>query len=326
MFNDLRFAWRALRRSPGFTIVAVVTLALGIGANTALFSVADAVLFKPLPYPEPERIVKIDGGPLRFTKAGITASRQMEQSPAFKGAGIYASGGLNAGGDGSAERVQAAAVSPGFFQAMGTAPVIGRPFTDAEATALERVAVIGHALWRRRLLERRELDQPLLLNDKPYTVVGVMPPGYAFPAYAEVWIPTGVDRQITGAAFAPDGIARLAPGVTIPAAVQETERIKYARQPREPGDSDVVITPLREELVGSVRPLFGLVAAAGLLVLLVACINTANLLLARISSREREISVRRALAPRKAGSCGIYSVKARCWHAWPDCWQCRLQW
>ena len=295
MLNDLRFAFRALRRSPGFTAVAVITLALGIGANTALFSVADAVLFRPLPYPNPERIVKIDGGPLRFTKAGFGASRQMEQSPVFNGAGIYASGGLNVGGEGNPERVLAATVTPGFFHAMGTAPMIGRPFTDAEATALERVAVIGHALWRRRLAERHELDRPLLLNDKPYTVVGVMPPGYAFPEYAEVWIPTGVDRQITGAAFAPLGIARMAAGTTIPAAKEEVERIKYAKQPKDPRDSEVVIIPLREELVGSVRPLFGLVAAAGLLVLLVACINTANLLLARISSREREISVRRAL-------------------------------
>jgi putative ABC transport system permease protein len=295
MLNDLRFASRALRRSPGFTAVAVITLALGIGANTALFSVADAVLFKPLPYPNPERIVKIDGGPLRFTKAGFGASRQMEQSAVFSGAGIYASGGLNVGNDGSAERVKAATVTPGFFQALGTAPMIGRPFTDAQTTALDRVAVIGHGLWRRRLGERRELDQPLILNGQAYTVVGVMPPGYAFPEYAEVWIPTGVDRQITGAAFAPLGIARMAAGTTIPAAKEEVERIKYAKQPKDPRDSEVVIIPLREELVGSVRPLFGLVAAAGLLVLLVACINTANLLLARISSREREISVRRAV-------------------------------
>ena len=295
MLNDLRFAFRALRRSTGFTTVAVLTLALGIGANTALFSVADAVLFKPLPYPEPERIVKISHGPVRFSKVGITASRQMEQSPAFNGVGIFATGGLNVGAEDSAERVRAAAVSAGFFQALGTSPMIGRPFTDAEATTLECVAVVGHALWRRRLSERHELDQVLVLNGKPYTVVGVMPPRYAFPDYAEVWIPTGADTQITGAAFAPDGVARLVQGTTIPAAIKEAERIKYRGEPKHPMDQDIVITPLREELVGSVRPLFGIVAAAGLLVLLVACINTANLLLARISSREREISVRRAL-------------------------------
>lgn len=294
MLNDLRFAFRALRRSPGFTAVAVITLALGIGANTALFSVADAVLFKPLPYPEPERMVKIEDGPLRFTKAGISASRQMEQSPVFAGTGIYATGGLNVGSEGSAERVRAAAVSAGFFQAMGTPPIIGRPFTDAEATALERVAVVGHDLWRRRL-GRSEVGQPLTLNGQTYTVVGVMPPRYAFPGYSEVWIPTGVDSQITGAAFAPTSVARLAPGTTIRAAIAETERIKYAKQPKHPMDGDVTITPLREELVGSVRPLLGIVGAAGLLVLLVACMNTASLLLARISSREREIAVRRSL-------------------------------
>ena len=295
MLSDLRVAVRALRRSPAFTLVAVVTLALGIGANTALFSVADAVLFKPLPYPEPERIIQIESGPVGFSKTGMIASRQMEQSPVFNGVGIYATGGLNVGDGGYAERVRAAAVTAGFFQAMGTPPLIGRPFTQAEATANERVAVVSHSLWQRRLAARQSLDQPLVLNGKPYTVVGVMPPRYAFPEYAEVWIPTGTDSQITGSAFAPSGVARMAPGVTIPAALKEAERIKYRGQPKHPMDQDVKITALRDELVGSVRALFGIVAAAGLLVLLVACINTANLLLARISSREREIAVRRAL-------------------------------
>jgi putative ABC transport system permease protein len=300
MLNDLRLAIRALRRSPAFTAVAVLTLALGIGANTALFSVADAVLFKPLPYAEPERIVKIEAGPVSFTKTSITASRQMEQSPMFAGAGIYATGGLNVGADGAAERVRAAAVSAGFFQAMATAPMIGRTFTPAEAAAVERVAVISYGLWRRRFAERRELDQSLILNGKPYTVVGVMPPRYVFPDHSEVWVPPGTDSQITGGAFAPTGIARLNPGVTLPAALGEIERIKYRGQPKHPMDRDVVLTPLREELVGAVRPLFGIVSAAGLLVLLVACINTANLLLARIASREREISVRRALGASRA--------------------------
>jgi predicted permease len=295
MLNDVRFAFRALRRSPAFTTVAVLTLALGIGANTALFSVADAVLFKPLPYPEPERIVRIQSGPVSFTKTSITASRQMEQSAVFNGVGVYATGGLNVGDEAAPERVRAAAVSAGFFQAMGTSPAIGRPFTTAEVTAGELVAVIGHDLWRRRLAGRQELDQPLILNGKRYTIVGVMPPRYVFPEYSEVWIPTGADSQITGGAFAPSGVARMAPGVTIAAAVAEAERIKYRGRPKHPMDQDVKITPLREELTGAVRPLFGIVAAAGLLVLLVACINTANLLLARISSREREISVRRAL-------------------------------
>ena len=295
MLSDLRFAFRALRRSPAFTLVAVMTLALGIGANTALFSLADAVLFKPLPYPEPERIIKIESGPVGFSKTGMVASRQMEQSPVFNRVGIYATGGLNVGDGGYAERVRAAAVTAGFFQAMGTPPFIGRPFTAAEANANERVAVISHALWHRRFAERQALDMPLVLNGNPYTVVGVMPPRYAFPDSADVWIPTGTDRQITGAAFAPSGVARLAPGVTVAAALKEAERIKYRGQPKHPMDQDVKITPLREELVGSVRALFGIVAAAALLVLLVACLNTANLLLARISSREREISVRRAL-------------------------------
>lgn len=117
MLNDLRSAFRTLRRNPRFTIVAILTLALGIGANTALFTIADAVLFKPLPYPALERIVKIEAAPLSLTRTGFTAPRAMEDSPVFAGSGIYISGGINVGGEPRAERVRAAAVSAGFFPA-----------------------------------------------------------------------------------------------------------------------------------------------------------------------------------------------------------------
>ncbi|MEX1128124.1 MAG: ABC transporter permease [Vicinamibacterales bacterium] len=301
MINDIRYAIRTLGRNPGFTVVAVLTLALGIGANTALFSVADAVLFKPLPYPEPERIVKISGGPLKMTKTGFTASPHLERSTVFGGAGIFITGGLNVGGEPRAERVRAAAVSAGFFQAMGTRPVIGRTFTTEESLANDRVAVVGHALWRRRLAERSTLDDPLILNGRPYTVVGVMPDRYGFPDDAEVWVPPGVDMQIAGGAIAPDNVARMAPGTTLEQARQEVFRLKYepGEQPH-PADRPIVLTPLRDELVGSVRPLFGILAVAVALVLLVACMNIANLLLVRVSAREREMSVRRALGASRA--------------------------
>ncbi len=296
MLNDLRSAFRTLLRNPGFTMVAVLTLALGVGANTALFSVADAVLFRPLPYPTPERIVKIESAPLAFTKTGFTAPRAMEDSTVFEGSGIYISGGINVGGEPHAERVRAAAVSAGFFPAMGTQAILGRPFTREESRANAPVAVISEALWRRRLGASQALDQPLLLNGRAYTVIGVMPAGFAFPMDAEVWVAPGADMQIAGGAIAPDTIARLAPGTTLEQARQEAFRLKY--EPGEtpnPRDRPIVVTPLRDELVGAVRPLFGIMAIAVALVMLVACMNVANLLLARVSAREREMSIRRAL-------------------------------
>ena len=296
MLNDLRSAFRTLLRNPGFTMVAVLTLALGVGANTALFSVADAVLFRPLPYPTPERIVKIESAPLAFTKTGFTAPRAMEDSTVFEGSGIYISGGINVGGEPHAERVRAAAVSAGFFPAMGTPAILGRPFTREESRANAPVAVISEALWRRRLGASQALDQPLLLNGRAFTVIGVMPAGFAFPMDAEVWVAPGADMQIAGGAIAPDTIARLAPGTTLEQARQEAFRLKYEPgETPDPRDRPIVVTPLRDELVGAVRPLFGIMAIAVALVMLVACMNVANLLLARVSAREREMSIRRAL-------------------------------
>ncbi|HVJ26344.1 MAG TPA: ADOP family duplicated permease, partial [Vicinamibacterales bacterium] len=254
------------------------------------------VLFKPLPYPSPERIVKIESAPLAFTKTGFTAPRTMEESPVFAGSGIYVAGGINVGGEPHAERVRAAAVSAGFFAAMGTQTILGRPFTRDESRADATVAVISEGLWRRRMGASRSLDAPLVLNGRPYTVIGVMPAGFAFPLDAEVWVAPGADQQIAGGAIAPDTVARMATGVTLEQARQETYRLKY-----EPGETPhpmarpIVVTPLRDELVGSVRPLFGIMAVAVSLVLLVACMNVANLLLARVSARDREMSIRRAL-------------------------------
>ena len=301
MLNDLRSALRTLGRNPGFAVVAVLTLALGIGANTALFSVADAVLFKPLAYPSPERIVKIESAQMKFTKTGFTADPALERSPVFAGAGIYVTGGLNVGGEPQAERVRAAAVSAGFFPALGTQPILGRPFTYEESAANARVAVISESLWKRRLGGTKTLERPLVLNGQPFTVVGVMPTGYAFPLDSEVWIPPGAELQLAGGAIAPDNVARLAQGVSLDQARQEIYRLKYAPgETPHPMERPIVVTPLRDELVGSVRPLFGIMAVAVALVLLVSCMNVANLLLARVSAREREMSIRRALGASRA--------------------------
>jgi putative ABC transport system permease protein len=298
MSNDLRQALRMVYRNPGFSSVAILTLALGIGANTALFSVADAVLLRPLPYADPDRIVAVDGAPYRFGPMITGMVREVEQSPAFHGIGLYAPGAVNIGGEPRAERVRAAAVSHGFFPALGASPMTGRVFTADDVNADRYVAVLGHALWRRRFGGQPLTDRTtILVNGRAYAVLGVMPPRYDFPGRAEIWIPAGADLQITGAAFAPQTIARLAPGITLDHARAEIQRINdlRARRRGETDESTVTVAPFRDRLVGGVRPLILTVSAAVLLVLLVACINTANLLLARVSAREREMSVRRAL-------------------------------
>jgi putative ABC transport system permease protein len=297
LLNDLRQAHRAVRLSPGFSVVAIVTLALGIGANTALFSVADAVLLRPLPYPTPDRLVVIDGAPLSFNRrTGMTLHSDVEQSGIFNGVGTYVRGALNVGGGPEPERVSAAAVSAGFFEALGAKPNIGRVFTDDDLKADLRQAVISHAFW----IRRGRSIQPggeLLINGRAFTVRGIMPPRVDFPGGADVWIPVGADHQIAGSASAPTTVARLTPGVTTNRARVEIERIADAasKGARDFREQPVFVETMQDQLVGPVRPLFLALTVAVALVLFVACINTASLLLARVSAREREISVRRAL-------------------------------
>jgi putative ABC transport system permease protein len=297
MVRDIRHAFRILSRNPGFTLVAVLTLALGIGTNTAVFSVIDAVLLRPLPYANPDRVFVVTELPFRFTKTGMGLSRVIEQSPVFAAVGLYADGGLNLGGE-PAERVRAAGVSPGFLRALGAPFVLGRAFTDEDASRTPEIAVISHRLWKRRFNGDPNLvGQSILLNGKPFVVSGVLTHRAEFPEASDVWIPSGSDHQITGAAFAPSVIARLADGVTLPHALAEIDRINDSRGGRDPNQLDPRATgrPLSEVLVGHVRPIVFLIWGAVTLVLLVACANAANLLLARVAAREREFAVRRAI-------------------------------
>ncbi|HVW05912.1 MAG TPA: ABC transporter permease [Vicinamibacterales bacterium] len=302
MLADLRHALRALRHARGFSIVAILTLALGIGANTALFSVADAILLRPLPYPDSDRLVAIEDASSLANWRG-EVRKDVEDSTAFAGVGTYVAGAVNVGGDPAAERVRAAAVSAGFFRALASQPIAGRVFTADDLKIDLHQAVISHALWTRR---GRSLPPggEVLINGRPFVIAGIMPPRVDFPGRTDVWIPMGSDSQIAGAAAAPAAIARLASGVTPDRARLEIERIAAANGRRDANAPSIQVVPLHDELVGPVRPVLLTLAMAVALVLLVACLNVASLLLARVSAREREIAARRTL-----GATGLKLVR-----------------
>jgi putative ABC transport system permease protein len=300
--HELRTAVRSLAASRTFTVAAVLTLALGIGATAAVFGVVDAVLLRPLPYPEPDRIVAVDsrypGAFAKFTLEGFEISPpELAASPALAAAGLHASGGLNVGEP--AARVRATEVTPGFFAALGAAPAQGRVFTDADLRETKRLVVVGHRFWRARLAgDPAAVGRTLRLNGRPYTVLGVMPPRVDFPDASELWIPTGADPQVAADHTQPRLVARLAAGSSAAQAADEVVR-RAGLRPDDRGPL-VGVIPLRQALSGAVRPLLLLFGAAAALVLLVTIANVSSLLLARVDARTRELAVRRVLGASRA--------------------------
>lgn len=301
MWRDLSHALRRLARSPGFAALAALTLSLGIGVNAALFSVLDALLLRPLPHPDADRVVLVSGPPqafVRFTLRGFELwPPELSQTAVFSSIGLYAAGGLNLGGEPS-ERLRAAEVTPGFFEALGVRTELGRVFTEMDVRQTPQVVVIGHRLWRRRFASDSAIvGRSVILNDRPFAIIGVMPPRAEFPGAAELWVPTGTADYLGAGAAWPRIVARLAPTVTSAQAPDQVIRVMDAfTGGRKPARVlPIATTPIRMALVGNVRPVLVLVAAAAFLVLIVACTNAASLLLARVAAREREFAVRRAL-------------------------------
>jgi predicted permease len=319
LFNDIRYAFRIMRKSPGFTLIIILTLALGIGANTSIFSIVNAVLLRSLPYYDPIRLVKITfnnpGIGLRDIRFSVPELEDLKSTAGvFEEVSVVFPSSTNlTGARQQPERLELLGVSPNYFSMLGASPQIGRLFDSQDfALGFAEAAVISDGLWRRSYGgDSNILGKHLQLDNDPYTIVGVLPAGFRHPGKTiardvEVWVTTGFSadpwpKPARNVRVLPEAIGRLKPGIDVTQAQARLTAMASELRTDFPNDYppeakwSIEIQPLQDSLVGNVRPQLLVLMAAVVLVVLIASVNIANLLLARASGRQREMALRMAL-------------------------------
>ncbi len=311
IIKDIRYGIRGLIKRPGFTTVAVLTLALGIGANSAIFSVLNAVLLRPLPYADADRIVRIEEtegkGGMGVSPPNLLDFQQQNQT--LESIAGYARGSFILTGAGEPLRVQSCEISADLFSVLGVKPLIGRSFLAAdERPGQDRFALISHGLWQSRFGGNHALlNQQITLDGLSYTVAGVMPKGFEFPIQSErveIWTPLEQPEdlaQLRGAHYL-DVVGRIKTGVSLAQARADLDAIasRIAQQYPKEVSGKTTVVPLKQDLVGQSQPYLLMLAGAALLVLLIAVANVASLTLARAAERQKEIALRTALGASKS--------------------------